>query len=262
MTRVFHASFVFAALALPQELVTAELKPASIRAFDSYIRTHESAFQRKLAQGEFLRTDESASRRSSVRAGTAAIDLRPGRIVKTGDALIHDWTGAVFVPGVTLDKAVSFVRNYANHKNVYKPEVIDSRVLRNSGNDYSIFLKLVKHKVITVTLNTEHDVRYFPLDAMRLHSRSYSTRIAEIKDAGKPGERELPAGKDHGFLWRLYSYWRFQERDGGVYIESDAISLTRDIPFGLGWLITPIIRDLPRESLERVLTATRSALSD
>jgi hypothetical protein len=70
----------------------------------------------------------------------------------------------------------------------------------------------------------------------------------------------MPVGNDHGFLWRLDSYWRFEERDGGVYIECEAISLTRDIPTGLAWLIEPIIRQLPQESLVNTLRATRNAV--
>ena len=63
-----------------------------------------------------------------------------------------------------------------------------------------------------------------------------------------------------GFLWRLYSYWRFHERDGGAYVECRAISLTRDVPTGLGWIIEPIIQKLPKESLIHTLNATRHAL--
>jgi hypothetical protein len=59
----------------------------------------------------------------------------------------------------------------------------------------------------------------------------------------------------------VYSYWRFQERDGGVYMECEAVSLTRDIPTGLSWLVVPIIRDLPRDSLVKTLEATRRDLS-
>jgi hypothetical protein len=123
-----------------------------------------------------------------------------------------------------------------------------------------VYLRLLKKKVITVVLNTEHKVTYFPLDATRQHSRSYSTKIAEVQDAGEPGEHELPAGRDHGFLWRLYSYWRFLERDGGVYVECEAVSLTRGVPMGLGLIIRPIVRDLPRESLANTLVKTRSGL--
>ena len=114
--------------------------------------------------------------------------------------------------------------------------------------------------MITTVLNTDHEITYFPLDATRQHSRSRSTRIAEVEGAGGRGEHELSPGEDHGLLWNLNSYWRFLERDGGVWIECEAISLTRGIPTGFGWLITPIVRDLPRESITHTLESTRRAL--
>ena len=42
---------------------------------------------------------------------------------------------------------------------------------------------------------------------------------------------------------------------------SRAISLSRDVPTGLGWIINPIIRSLPRESLSNTLRETRQALT-
>jgi len=109
-------------------------------------------------------------------------------------------------------------------------------------------------------LDSEHEVKYTPLDKTRWRSVSRTTKIAEVDNAGKPNEREMPPGTGEGFLWKLNSYWRFQERDGGTWLECEAISLTRDIPTGLGWLIEPIIRDLPQESLANTLRATRTAL--
>jgi hypothetical protein len=88
----------------------------------------------------------------------------------------------------------------------------------------------------------------------------YTTRIAEVENAGRANERVLPPDTGYGFLWHLYSYWRFQERKGGVCIECRAISLTRDMPRGLGWIIEPIIQKLPKESLINILEATRRAL--
>ncbi len=166
----------------------------------------------------------------------------------------------MFIPGASLQKTIALVQDYNNHKQIYKPEVIDSQLLSHNGNDFTVRLRLLKKKVITVVLNTDHEVHYFPIDPTRWASRSYSTRIAEVESPGKPDEREAAPGKDHGFLWRLNSYWRFEERDGGVYVECEAISLTRDVPAGLGWLINPIIRSLPRESLANTLKATREAM--
>ena len=109
-------------------------------------------------------------------------------------------------------------------------------------------------------LDTDHDVHYSSLDATRWLCRSYTTRIAEVEDAGTPKEKVLEPDTGYGFLWRLYSYWRFEEKKGGVYVECRAISLTRDIPLGLGWIIEPIIRNLPQESLIHTLEATRRGL--
>lgn len=241
----------------------AELKRETVQAFDRYIRSAEARLDEALRSPKsFLWADGSPDILRRVRQGEIAIepwDDKP--IVRVPDGLIHDWIGTVFIPGTTLAKTLALVQDYDDHKNIYKPEVVDSKILSRKGEEFNVYLRLLKKKVLTVVLNTQHDVRYFPVDASRCYSRSYSTRIAEVENAGKPDGRELPPGQGHGFLWRLNSYWRFQEKDGGVYVECEAISLTRSVPTGLGWIIEPIIRDLPRESLANTLRATRTALA-
>ena len=243
-------------------LFAADLDPAMTRAFDRYVSEAESRIDERVSgKRGFLWADESAERLKIVRAGEVAVEPLVGKgDIEKANALVHDWMGAVFVRGVTLPQTLASVQDYARNKETHKPEVLDSKVLEHHDNEFRIFLRLMKKKVITVVLNTEHDIRYFPMDARRCHSRSYSTRISEVDSPGKPNEGELPAGKDHGYLWRLNSYWRFEERDGGVYIECQAISLSRDVPTGLGWLIEPIIRTLPRESLVNTLASTRKAI--
>ena len=261
ITRAPFVLCLCAGLLAAQTATTAELQPATLQAFDRYIQATEARLDGQVkGRGSFLWVDASPERLKQVRAGEVLAERWAGRDeVKVPSGLIHDWIGAVFIPDATVEKTLAMVQNYDNHKNIYKPEVIDSKLISRNGQDFKIYLRLLKKKVLTVVLNTNHDVRYFPLDAKRWHSRSYSTRIAEVADAGKPGEHEMPVGKDHGFLWRIYSYWRFEERDGGVYVECQAISLTRNVPTGLGWLIEPIIRNLPRESLANTLAATRGA---
>jgi hypothetical protein len=180
--------------------------------------------------------------------------------VKVPDGLIHDWIGAVLIPGSTIEDTLALIQDYDNHKKIYKPEVMASRLISHHGDDFQIYLRLLKKKIITVVLDTDHEVHYVSLDRSRWMCRTYTTRIAEVEDAGSPKEKVLPPDTGHGFLWRLYSYWRFEERDSGVYIECRAISLTRDVPFGLGWAIEPIIQKLPQESLTKTLEATRTAL--
>ena len=85
-------------------------------------------------------------------------------------------------------------------------------------------------------------------------------RIAEVENAGKSDEREKTPEDDGGYLWRMETWWRMQEGDGGVYVQSEVASLTRDIPEGFGWLIKPFIRSIPRETLKFTLEATRKAV--
>jgi hypothetical protein len=227
----------------------AELKSRTVQAFDAYIRGVESRLNQ-----ESLRTERA-------RESGIVVESLTGKSPRTvRDGLIHDWIGVVFIPGATIDKTLRLVENYNHHREVYKPEVIESRLISRNGNDFKIHLRLLKKKVITVVLDTYYDVHYQQVDKTEWRSRSYSTKIQEVENAGKTNEKLLPPGDDHGFLWRLYSYWRFVERDSGVYVECEAVSLTRDIPTGLGWLVEPIIKHLPRESLMNTLLKTRDAL--
>jgi hypothetical protein len=179
---------------------------------------------------------------------------------KVPNGLIHDWIGAALIPGTTIEATLALIQDYDNHKNIYSPEVMASRLISRRDNDFRIYLRLRKKKIMTVVLDTEHDVHYRSLDRRRWLCRSYTTRIAQVEHAGSPQETVLPPDTGYGFLWRLYSYWRFQEKKVGVQIECRAISLTRDVPLGLGWIIEPIVQKLPQESLIHTLEATRQAL--
>ena len=246
---------------MAQTAKVVQLKPETVKAFEAYVYEAEAAMDQTLhGSGSFLWSDESSERSQQVRKGCIVAQLWSGkRPVDVPNGLIHDWIGAVFIPETTVKKVLALVQNYDNHKNIYTPEVIDSALVSQQGDDFRIFLRLLKKKIITVVLDTDHDVHYLSLDRKRWFCRSYTTRIAEVEDAGSQKEKVLPPDTGYGFLWRLYSYWRFQERDGGVYVECRAISLTRDVPFGLRWIIEPIIQHLPKESLVNTLEATRQA---
>ena len=95
-----------------------------------------------------------------------------------------------------------------------------------------------------------------------MRSQSYSTRIAEVENADRPDEREKSIGNDHGYLWRLNNYWRFQERDGGVYVQVESVALSRSVPTLLAWLVNPLLKRVPREYLSRLLGSTRTALTN
>jgi len=246
------------------------LEPKTVEAFNHYVSATEARIDKEMARpGVFLYFDglaepQRAQTIASIHKGDIYMERLEthdvsGATIDAPDGLIHHWMGAVFIPGATLNHVLELVQDYDHHQDIYKPEVVRSRLIKHEGNDYQIFYRLVKKKVITVTLNTNHDVQYFPIDATHCRSRSVATRIAEVADAGQPDEHEKPVGQDGRFLWRLNSYWRFEEKDGGVYVESESISLTRDIPTGLGWMLRPFVTTIPRESLLMTLGSMRSA---
>jgi hypothetical protein len=252
------------------DVISADLKPETLESFNRYVQATEARIDKELARpGAFLyieglREPQRLGTLASIRKGDIFMERlqtqdASGSAIAAPDGLIHHWIGAVFIPEATLRQVLDLVQDYDHHQDVYKPEVVRSQLIHHDGNDYQIYYRLVKKKVITVTLNTNHDVQYFPMDATHYRSRSVATRIAEVTNAGRPDEHEKPIGHDGGFLWRMNSYWRFEEKDQGVYVEVESISLTRDIPTGLGWLIRPFVTSIPRESLLMTLGSTRTA---
>jgi len=263
MEGVFVHQESYGSGAMAQTAKPVQLNPRTLNALEAYVRQAEKEMGQNLGgSGVFLWSQQQPARAREVARGNVVAQFWCGRgPVKVPNGLIHDWIAAVFIPDSTIQEIFAVIQDYDNYKNIYKPEVGDSRLIRRDGNDFQIYLRLLKKKIITVVLDSDHEVNYRPLDRTRWVCRSYTTRIAEVENAGSQDERILPPDTGYGFLWRLYSYWRFEERDAGVVVECRAISLTRDVPFGLGWAIEPIIQKLPRESLINTLEATRQALS-
>ena len=257
-------------LALPNPAAAAELKPEAVRGFEQYVQLTERRIQDVLQPGgTFLWVDTL----SEARRREAEARLRLGRVVterletpeaaraiSTPGALIHHWVGTVLIPGASLKQVLDTIQDYDRHQEYYSPEVVKSQTIERRGDDFRIYLRLKRVKVITAVFDTEHQVRYHYLDSTRAYSQSRSTRIAELKDSGEAGERALPPGEGRGFLWRLNSYWRFYETHEGVYVQCEAVSLSRDIPTGLGWIIGRFVDSIPRESLDFTLQSTRAAV--
>jgi hypothetical protein len=242
-------------------VTTVDLQPHTAAAFERYIRNAESRLDQQTHGSAFLWVDGAAGRKDRVRRGEVVAETFPGKgEAGVPDGTIHDWVGAIFIPGATLAKTIAAAQDYDSQKAFYGPELQDSKTIRRDGGEFDIYLRLLKKQVITVVLNTNHRVDYFQLDGARWYSASHSTRIAEVQNPGEPDESEMEPGHDHGFLWRLNSYWRFEQRDGGVYVECEAISLSRTVPAGFGWLVNPIVRNLPRDSLANTLRSMRTAV--
>lgn len=246
-----------------------DLEPHTLEAFQRYTRLTEARMLDEVDdEGAFLHIGhlpESQRQRilEDLRRGelymTEMETLTPsGAEVEIEDGMIHHWLGAVFIPEARLEDTLALVQDYDRHEEIYSPDVQEARILERDGDEFRVFMRFRKKKVITVVVDTIHEVRYERPAPARAYSLSHTTEVHEIEEAGEPDERRLPEGEGHGFLWRLDSYWRFLEADGGVYVESESVSLTRTIPFLLRWLVAPFVSDVPRESLAFLLETTRS----
>jgi len=253
-------------LLVPGSAAAEQLRPETIAGFDRYVSLSEQQMTSEAFLGvDSLAPAERAAAIARLKSGEVITErlqtLDQNHPIFVPNGLIHHWRGSIFIPGVTLSRTLAFLQDYDHESRFYSPDVQQSKLIGRHGDHFKVFLRLRKTKVVTVILNTEYDVQYNRIDRARAISISRSTRIAEVENAGKPHESEKSVGNDSGFLWRLNSYWHFLEQDGGVYIQLDAISLTRDIPTGLGWLIGPFVTSIPKQSLVFTLTHTRLGLT-
>jgi hypothetical protein len=248
----------------------ADLHANTAAAFDRYVRLTELRLDGEMrGPAPFLwidslpeprRTEASAElQRGEVLV--SRMDTRDaGRPIDIPGGMCHHWVGIVFVPGATLERTAALMQTYDRYQEIYRPAIQRSRLLARDGDRFTVSLQLFMKKIVTVVLNTEYNVRYVRVSSKRIQVRSSSTRIAEVQRPGTPAEQEAPVGHDDGFLWRFNNYCALEERDGGTYVQCESVSLSRDVPIGLGWLIGPFVTSIPRESLEFTLRTLRAAL--
>jgi hypothetical protein len=239
-------------------------------AFAKYVRATNSRNNSELQRGKDLLWVDSLPEVARDKAyadlssGELQLEQRTtresGRQIACPECMIHHWEGLVFIPGARLDDVLGVLEDYDHHAEYYAPDVVRSEIEARDGDHYRVFLRFRRQKVITVVLNTEHEINYYRDSAVGAHSRSSATHVAEVENPGKPKEREKPREEDNGFLWGMETWWRMEERDNGVYVQSEVVSLSRDVPAGLGWMIGPLVTAVPKESLTFTLEATRKAV--
>ena len=210
----------------------------------------------------FLWIDEAPGRRERVRQGEILVEPASSDTPeKVPQGLIHNWTGAVFIPNATIGSVFATLNDYSSYDRIYNPAVINAKLLNVSGAMRKFSLVLAeKAPFVTAAIASEYVSRNIRLDKHRWYTVTYSTRIQQIDNFGRPGAHELPPDQGAGYVWRLFSIQRFEEKDGGVYTELETIALSRSIPFEIQWLVRPILQHLPRESMTATLQKTRDAV--
>lgn len=246
------------------------LRPRTIAAFEKYVSLTDARNVEELRRNtgllwvDGLSEAEKKNAYTALAQGEVKLERREtrdaGKEIACPGGLIHHWAGLVFIPKVHVDDVLRILQDYDKHSTYYSPDVERSKLESRDGDHFRVFLRFRRKKVITVVLNTEHDIRYFRDSPTQAHSRSSATRIAEAENAGKPAEREKSHDDDGGYLWGMETWWRMVEKDGGVYVQSEVVSLTRDIPTGLSWMIGPFVTGIPKETLSFTMQATRNAV--
>jgi hypothetical protein len=251
-------------LVVPVVANGAQLTAETWHAWQAYLKAADASMAARLSSGsdKFMWVDEKPDRRLQCKQGkilTSPMADHGMQVVPNG--LIHDWIGAAFIPNVTIEKFLNVVADYDHYKEIYRPTVVDSQLLGRDGMADRFSMQL-SHKSTfgTIALNTQYKEQILPAGENDYYAISQSTSIRQIRNYGKPDQEELPPGQGDGFIWSLHSIARYQQRDGGVYVELEAIALTRDIPSSLRWLVKPLVTEMSRNSLLISLTQTRDAL--
>ncbi len=212
------------------------------------------------AAGAFLWVDEDPGRRQRVQRGEVEVlQVKVESAVPHG--LIHDWMGTVFVADATLADVLAVAHSYDDYPKWYGPTVFKANLLGRDGDKDHFAIRYVRAVLwVTSVLDVEYETDYFQVDATRWYSVTRSSRIQDVEQYGKPDEHQLPPDAGNGYLWRIYSVARYEQRDNGVYIEQENIGLSRRIPAAFRRIVEPVVKRLSRDLLVRTLQQTRDAV--
>lgn len=245
-------------------LALGEPTPAAVSAFNSYSRAIETRLaQQHRSQHDFLvlAVPDPEREQNRLHRGELIVErLTPSTGTDFSGALLHHWRGTAFAPGAKAADFERLMRDFNAYPQHFSPQVIRAKVIDDGGDRMEASMRVRQRHVITVVMDTTYDIDFGRLDARHGYSISRSIRIEEIDSPGTNSERALSADEEHGFLWRLNTYWSYEERDGGLYLQIEVVSLTRSIPHGLGWAVRPYIESIPRESLEFTLRSACNGL--
>jgi hypothetical protein len=195
----------------------------------------------------WLRREEAVAART--------LGLQPSIAIPGGQ--VQHWVGAVFIPGMTIERALPKLQDYDNRKRDMAPVIVESRILSREGKQFRVWLRLQQKDVITASFDLVLRITYRAWDRGRLEIRSRTESIQEIPSVDAP---RGATAKDRGLLWALYHYWRFAEQDGGVYAECEALVLARQTPVLLRWIADPLVARASRRALDGTLEDTMRML--
>ncbi|MGE0865542.1 MAG: hypothetical protein AB7P34_16720 [Vicinamibacterales bacterium] len=261
------AAVIIMSASVSADTMEAILQQKTIEGFNRYSAAVEARIEKELRDNEpFLDVERqpaaqlartmAALRRGEVVVSRAVARDGTASEIEVEGGMINHWRGTAYIPKVNLDVLLKTLQEPQTDKHKQE-DVLSSRVVQTGENSQKLYLRLRRTKLITVVYDTEYDTTYRRLAADRALSTSISTKIVEVEHAGTPRERALPEGNDHGFMWRLYSYWRYKQVGDGVIVEVESLTLSRNLPFLLSPFLRPVVNSTARDSITRTLSSMR-----
>jgi hypothetical protein len=232
--------------------------PAALAVFNSYTHQVEARLTRQHSSPSGFLAGSNPQVQNRLRNGELIIEQLSTPEVP--GAILHHWRGTAFASHATAADFERLMRDFNSYPRIYSPQILSAGTFSQSDHHFQVKMRIRQQHILTVVLDTAYDVDFAGLDPGHRSSISRSTRIAEIASPGTPAERALTPAEGHGFLWLLNTYWSCEQRDSGLYLQIESVSLTRSIPTGLRWAVRPFLQSVPRDSLEFTLRSTLTAL--
>jgi hypothetical protein len=255
---------LFAAAMLPAAgSLAGPVQPRTVKAWDGYVAATEARIDNELGSARGFLVSDFAPGGVDTRARLLRGDIVMSEMVTRAGAstldvpagLVSHWRGSILLPGLTLATLLHRLQ-HPSERAPFPPDVLALRVLERKPDAVTLFIRMTRTKIVTVTYDTEHQVSYRHHGAQRASSRAVATKVVEL-DASDAAGGTQPSASDRGFMWRLNAYWRYEQVPGGVIVELESMTLSRAVPFGLSAVVRPIIDRIARESIARTLDGIR-----
>jgi hypothetical protein len=244
-------------------MLAAHLSSETTASWNVYIRATEARIAGELRSSSgFLALDfqsDAVPTRRTILSGDVVVRAMEaarnnGRPIEVPSAHVEHWLGAILIPGITAARLVDELTQGPPPSD----DVLKSAVLERGADWMLVSMRLQRKAIITVVYDTDHVVTFTRHAPSRATSTSTAIRIVEVADVNTPQEHQVRADNDRGFLWRLNAYWRYQDVPGGVVVECESVTLSRDVPSVVRFLVNPVIERTARESMTRTLVTLRT----
>jgi hypothetical protein len=241
--RPFWTLLMALSVCSPASLRAQELQPDTAHAFDCYI---QSVVARLDGRKTFLAADADAALNDRLVRGLR-IETLPANGPnphKLPAAHLYDWIGSVFIPGAAADRTVRLLQDYDHRAQFFGDMVSEAKLACRSGDTHFQYSMMLKEPA---RIEVQSDVVWERVDPRHWRCRSYSTSLREV-------------GSNHGYLLRLYSYWRVAAVEKGVYVEGESVSLCGEFGAMTRALGSMLLGINPEKTLRHSLTSIRDSV--